>query len=118
MIEHDCKMACLLYVLQGSYFGAYFGTLFAAIVITVRFQTSPDGEGSLYAEKWTIKCSCIKSGVFPFTLHSLQEGFKLIAYSLPKLWPIAQTENSHEELLSPPGIEGLIAPVANWRVFT
>ena len=42
----------------------------------------------------------------------------LSAHSLSKLWPSAQTENSLEEPLSPPGIEDLIAPVANCRAST
>ena len=86
------------------------------IVMTVRLDNPPDGGLPLYAEKWIIKCSSIKSGVFLSLWIPSWRVVVLIAYSLPKLWPSARIENSHEQLLSPPGIEDLIAPVANWSV--
>ena len=58
----------------------FFATLLAVclvcvtIVMTVRLDTPPDGGLPLYDEKWTIKCSSIKFGVFPFTLDTLLEG--------------------------------------------
>ena len=42
--------------------------------MTVRLQPPPHGGGPLYAEKWTIKCSSIQIGVFPFALYTLLEG--------------------------------------------
>ena len=122
MMKHDCK-TCLLCILQGSLL--FFATIFAVfaaciacvtIVMTVRLDNPPDGGLPLYAEKWIIKCSSIKSGVFLSLWIPSWRVVVLIAYSLPKLWPSARIENSHEQLLSPPGIEDLIAPVANWSV--
>ena len=83
MMKHDCK-TCLLCILQGFFavcsYLLFFATLLAVclvcvtIVMTVRLNTPPDGGLPLYDEKWTIKCSSIKSGVFPFTLDTLLEG--------------------------------------------
>ena len=77
MIEHECNN---LFIVHFAGFLLWFLLQFllwncvcAAIVMTVRLQPPPKGEGPLYAEKWTIKCSSIKSGVFPFTLHPLKE---------------------------------------------
>ena len=96
-------------------FAAIFAVLFI-IVMTARLDNPPDRGLPLYAEKWIIKCSSIKSRVFLSLWIPSWRVVLLIAYSLPKLWPSARIENSHKQLLSPPGIEDLIAPVANWSV--
>ena len=118
MIKHDCK-TCLHFAGFFAVF-AVFAAIFAAciacvtMVMTVRLDNPPVGGLPLYAEKWIIKCSSIKSGVFLSLWIPSWRVVVLIAYSLPKLWPSAQIENSHEQLLSPPGIEDLISPEANW----
>ena len=81
MMKHDCK-TCLLCILLFTVCCSllFFATLLAVclvcitIVMTVRLDTPLDRGLLLYDEKWTIKCSSIKSGVFPFTLDTLLEG--------------------------------------------
>ena len=99
------------------HFAGFFPVLFTffscvAIVMTVRLNTPPVGGLPQYAEKWTIKCSNKKFGVFPFTLDTLLEGSSVNCSFCTQILASAKSENSHEQLLSPPGIEDLIAPVA------
>ena len=73
--------------------------------MAIRLDTPPVGGLPLYAEKWTIKCSSMKSGVFPFTLDTPSKG---CGVNCLLFYPNCGPQNSHKQLLLPPGIKDLI----------